>query len=147
MLLDESRTSGGLFVEVKKLLPEGAAAKAGIQVGDLVLKIDDRRVLTEQGAAEELQFEAFCELMRAREPELTGEEGLRELFNRMDADGSGDVDIAEFVDGMQELGLELTEEQYRELAQQRRLDLALYSWARERMERAAQCMNVSIVSS
>ena len=40
-----------------------------------------------------------------------------------------------------------TEEQYRELAQQRRVDLALYSWARARLERVAQCMNVSVVWS
>ena len=35
------------------------------------------------------------------------------MFRQMDTDGSGDVDIAEFVSGMQELGLELTEQQYK----------------------------------
>ena len=37
------------------------------------------------------------------------------MFRQMDTDGSGDVDIAEFVSGMQELGLELTEQQYKGL--------------------------------
>jgi len=52
MLLDESKSGGGVYVEVAKLLPEGAAAAAGIRVGDLVLKVDHTRVYSETTAAD-----------------------------------------------------------------------------------------------
>ena len=40
-----------------------------------------------------------------------------------------------------------TEAQYRQLAEQRRVDLTLYAWARTRLERLAICLDVSVVYS
>ena len=47
---------------------------------------------------------------------LSSKEGMgkavTKMFRDLDLDGSGDVDIAEFVGGMKKLGLELTDAQF-----------------------------------
>ena len=46
-----------------------------------------------------LDFAEFCSLVREREGGEFSNEELRKRFEALDADGSGQVDLAEYLDG------------------------------------------------